>query len=52
MPEKAGIRLANVELVERSMQQRGYPRVRILVRNPAAGSPLSERQHKAFAHLL
>jgi hypothetical protein len=52
MPAKAGTRLANVELVERSTQQRGHPRVRMLIKNPAAGAPLSERQHDAFAHLL
>jgi hypothetical protein len=52
MPAKAGTRLANVELVERSTQQRGHPRVRILIKNPAAGAHLSERQHDAFCQLL
>jgi hypothetical protein len=52
MPAKAGTRLANVELVERSTQQRGHPRVRMLIQNPAAGAPLSECQHDAFSHLL
>ena len=52
MPAKAGTRLANVELVERSMHQRGHPRVRMLIKNPAAIAPLSERQHDAFRHLL
>ena len=32
MRAQAGTRLANVELVERSKQQRGFPRVRILIR--------------------
>jgi hypothetical protein len=39
MPAQAGTRLANVELVERSKQQRGFPRVRILIQNPAATAP-------------
>jgi hypothetical protein len=52
MPAKAGTRLANVELVERSTQQRGHPRVRILIKNPAAGAHPSERQHDAFCQLL
>jgi hypothetical protein len=52
IPAKAGTRLANVELVERNSHQRGHPRVRTLVRNPAAAAPLSERQHDAFCHLL
>ena len=52
LPSKAGTRLANVELVERSAHQRGHPRVRMLITNPAAGAPISERQHDAFYQLL
>lgn len=52
MPAKAGTRLVNVEMIERSMHQRGHPRVRMLITNPAAGAHLSERQHDAFCHLL
>ena len=52
MPARAGTRLANVELVERSTHQRGHPRVRMLIKNPAAGAQLTERQHEAFYHLL
>jgi hypothetical protein len=52
LPAKAGTRLANVEVVERSTHQRGHPRVRMLIVNPAAGVPLSERQHDAFCQLL
>jgi hypothetical protein len=52
IPAKAGTRLANVEMVERSIHQRGHPRVRILIKNPAASAHLSERQHDAFRHLL
>jgi hypothetical protein len=52
VPAQAGTRLANVEAVERSKQQRGFPRVRILIQNPAAASPLSERQQESFCQLL
>jgi hypothetical protein len=52
IPAKAGTRLANVDLAERNSQQRGHPRVRMLIRNPAASAHLSERQHDAFCHLL
>jgi hypothetical protein len=52
IPSKAGTRLANVELVERNTHQRGYPRVRTLITNPAAGAHLTERQHDAFCQLL
>ena len=52
MPAKAGTRLANVEVVERNTHQRGHPRVRMLVKNPAASAPLTERQHDIFRHLL
>src|SRR6476469_7981564 len=52
MPAKAGTRLANVEMVERSTHQRGHPRVRLLIKNPAASAHLSEHQQDAFCHLL
>jgi len=52
IPSKAGTRLANVELVERHKLQRGYPRVRILIRNPVTSIQLSELQHEAFCQLL
>ena len=52
IPATAATRLANVELVERNTQQRGHPRVRMLLKNPAAGAHLSERQHDAFCQLL
>jgi hypothetical protein len=52
MPAQAGTRLANVELVERSKQQKGYPRVRILIQNPAAAAPMSERQQQGVCQLL
>lgn len=52
MPAKAGTRLANVEIVERSQHQRVHPRVRMLISNPAANAHLSERQHDALYQLL
>jgi hypothetical protein len=52
LPSKAATRLANVEVVERSMQQRTAPRVRMLIQNPAASAVLSEGQKKAFYELL
>jgi hypothetical protein len=52
IPAKAGTRLANVEVAERSIHQRGHPRVRTLIKNPAAAAALSERQHDAFQQLL
>jgi len=52
LPSKAGTRLANVELVERPKSQRTHPRVRMLIHNPGAASPLSERQAEVFVQLL
>jgi hypothetical protein len=52
MPSKAGTRLANVELVERSTHQRSHARVRMFIGNPAAASPLSDRQQEGFCQLL
>jgi len=52
LPSKAGTRLANVESVERPKQQRGYPRVRVLIQNPHALSSLTERQQSVFDQIL
>lgn len=52
LPSKAATRLANVKVVERSRQQRTAPRVRMLIRNPAASAVLSERQAEAFNEML
>ncbi|MCS6292120.1 MAG: hypothetical protein H8J66_03525 [Nitrospira sp.] len=52
LPSKAGTRLANVDLVERPKRQRGYPRVRMLVRNPGVLSPLTELQEETFRQVL
>ena len=52
LPSKAGTRLANVDLVERPRRQRGSPRVRMLIHNPAASAALTERQADAFRGML
>lgn len=52
LPSKAGTRLANVEVVERTKQQRTQPRVRMLIQNPAASSVLNEWQQDAFRQVL
>jgi hypothetical protein len=49
---RAGIRLANVFLVERSEYQTAFPRVRLLVLNPAAGYPLRRVEIDTFKRLL
>jgi len=48
----SAVRLSNVTIVERSRQQSGYPRLRLLIRNPAASSPLTEPQQEAFRGIL
>lgn len=40
-PVRSGVRLSNVRMIERSAQQAAYPRVRLLIGNPAAMYPLS-----------
>lgn len=52
LPSKAGTRLANVELVERSKHERTHPRVRMLIYNPAAASVLNEQQQDALRDIL
>lgn len=52
LPSKAGTRLANVEVVERARHQRAVPRVRMLVRNPRADAPLTERQVEMLREIL
>lgn len=51
-PAKSGVRLANVQVAERSARQSAYPRVRMLIANPAASSPLSHRHAEALTGLL
>jgi hypothetical protein len=52
LPAKAGTRLANVEFIERPRQHRGYPRVRMFIRNPATVAALSESQEDALRQVL
>jgi hypothetical protein len=52
IPFKSGVRLGNVLLVERSRHQQAYPRVRMLVLNPAADSPLGAGGTVAVRQLL
>lgn len=52
LPSKAGTRLANVELVERTRHQRAHPRVRLLIQNPCATAPLTELQTEACLQTL
>jgi hypothetical protein len=52
LPSKAGTRLANVEVVERTKHQRTHPRVRMLIQNPAASAALTERQEDIFRQVL
>ena len=52
LPSKAAIRLANVEVIERSKHQQTQPRVRVLVQNPTASALLSERQQDMFRQIM
>jgi hypothetical protein len=52
LPFKSNVRLGNVFLVERSRHQHAYPRVRMLVLNPAADHPLRARGTGAIRGLL
>ncbi len=49
---KAGTRLANVEIIERSKQQKIQPRVRMLIQSPSATAALTEWQHDAVRQIL
>jgi hypothetical protein len=48
----SAVRLSNVTIVERSRQQSGYPRLRMLVQNPAASQRLTETQQEALRGIL
>ncbi|HEU5408767.1 MAG TPA: hypothetical protein VFU48_13445 [Nitrospira sp.] len=52
LPSRSALRLANVDLVERARHQRTHPRVRLLIQNPTAAAPLSERQADVFRLIL
>lgn len=49
---RSGVRLANVQVVERSHHQVAYPRVRMLILNPAAQFPLSGPQVNTLKGVL
>ncbi len=51
-PATSGIRLANVDMVERSGRLTAYPRIRMLVRNPAARYPFGPTISDALRGLL
>jgi hypothetical protein len=51
-PTTSGVRLANVQLIERSHHQAAYPRIRLLIRNPAASFPLNPDHLDALKGLL
>lgn len=52
LPSRSALRLANVRIVERSAQQAAYPRVRMLIVNPSARSPLTESATAGLTRLL
>lgn len=52
IPSRSTVKLANVELIERSKQQKTQPRVRMLVLNPNASAPLSESHEVSFRQIL
>jgi hypothetical protein len=52
LPWRAGIRLANVEVIVRASHQRAVPRVRMLVRNPRANAPLTTQQREVLRAIL
>ena len=52
MPSRSGVRLSNVHVVERSAQQRTHPRVRLLIVNPSASTPLRSGELQVLKALL
>ncbi len=52
LPSRAALRLANVEIIERTKHQRTKPRVRMLIQNPSASSPLSESHDASIRQTL
>lgn len=42
LPSRSALRLANVEIIERTKHQRTQPRVRMLIQNPGASASLPE----------
>lgn len=51
-PSKSGTRLVNVEAVLRSQRLRGYPRVRLLIENPASHAMLTESLRDLLMQIL
>lgn len=49
---RSGVRLFNVHVVERSPYQTAYPRIRMLITNPAAGFPFTAQEAEALKGLL
>ena len=52
LPSRSAVKLVNVELMERSRQQKTQPRVRMLIQNPSAAFPMSESQSVLFRDVL
>ena len=52
LPARSGVRLANMHVVERSRQQVAYPRIRALIRNPIARSPLGGAEIERLKGIL
>ncbi len=52
LPSKAALRLANVELIERTKHQQTHPRVRMLIQNPSALAPISASHDLFIRHTL
>src|SRR5574338_1097312 len=52
LPSRATLRLANVEIIERTKHQRIQPRVRMLIQNPRASAPLYESHDASIRQTL
>lgn len=52
LPSRAALRLANVEIIERTKHQGTQPRVRMLIRNPVASARLTEYQEDVLQQVL
>ena len=52
LPSRAALRLANVEIIERTKHQRTHPRVRMLIQNPNASAPLYESHDASIRQTL
>ena len=52
LPSRATLRLANVEIIERTKHQRTHPRVRMLIQNPSASAPLTESHDASIKQIL